>query len=114
VWVSPTKSAERRRFRGSPDHLLKAAVLLLIGQRTGKRHEDDQSDDCDNDYHDDYFWVAETLTRDHECGGNVALASTECHDPFCGGIRPAEQPTYPKAQCDKQKSRKDPSCAEDL
>ena len=86
----------------------------MIGQRTRKRHEDDQSDDCDNDYHDDHFWVAEALARDHECGGNVALASTESHDPFCVGVRSAEQPTSPKAQCDKQKPRKDSSGAEDL
>src|ERR1700736_3384416 len=68
------------------------------GQRTRKRHEDDQSNDRDNDYHDDHLWVAEALARDHECGGNVALASTERHNPFCVGIRSAEQPTNPKAQ----------------
>ncbi len=87
---------------------------LYLGQRTRKRHEDDQSDDRDNDYHDDHLWVAEALARDHECGGNVALASTECHDPFCAGVRSAEQPTNPKAQCDKQKPRKNSSGAEHL
>src|SRR5437764_2117970 len=85
-----------------------------IGQRTRKRHEDDQSDDRDNDYHDDHFWVAEALTRDHECGGNVALAGTERHDPSRVGVRSAEQPTSPKAQCDKQKPCKDSSGAEHL
>ena len=33
---------------------------------------------------------------------------TKCHYPSCIGARPPEQPTSPKAQCDKQKSRKDP------
>jgi hypothetical protein len=27
------------------------------------------------------------LARDHECGSNIALASTECHDPFRVGVR---------------------------
>ena len=85
-----------------------------IGQRPRKRHENNQSDNGDNDHHDDHFWVAEALTRDHERGGNVALASTERHDPFCVGVRPAEQPTSPKAQCDKQKPCKDSSGAEHL
>ena len=47
------------------------------------------------------FEVAEDLARDHECGGNVALASTERHDQFCVAVRTAEQPTSLKAQCDK-------------
>ena len=81
---------------------------LSTSQRTRKRHEDDQSNYCNNDYHDDHFWVAETLSRDYQCGGNVALAGTERHHPFCVGVRSAEQPTSPKAQCDKQKPRKDP------
>src|ERR1700736_1929775 len=75
--------------------------LNYAGQRTRKRHEDDQSDDRNNDYHNDHFWVAEALARNHECGGNVALASTERHDPFCVSIRSAEQPTNPKARRDK-------------
>ena len=45
------------------------------GQRTREQHEDDQSDDGDNNYHDDHLWVAEALTRDYECGRNIALAS---------------------------------------
>src|SRR6266481_64760 len=70
--------------------------LNQTGQRTRKRHEDDQSDDRENDYHDDHLWVAEALARDHECGGNVALAGTKRHDPFCVGVSSAEQPTSSK------------------
>jgi hypothetical protein len=70
-------------------HSLACRVGSTIGQRTRKRHEDDQSDNRDNDYHDDHFWVAEALARDHECGGNVALAGTERHDPSRVRVRPA-------------------------
>jgi hypothetical protein len=52
------------------------------------------------------------LARDHECGGDVALASTECHDPFGTGVRSNEQPTKPDAHFDKQKFRKGSSGAE--
>ena len=72
----------------------------MVGQRTRKRHEDDQSDNRDDDYHDDYLWVAETLTCDHKCGGNVALASTKRQDPSRVAIRSAQQPTNPNAQGD--------------
>ena len=68
-----------------------------------------ESDDRDDNDHDDHFWVAEALARNHECGGNVALASTERHDPFRVGVRSAEQPTNPKAQCDKRRAREDSS-----
>ena len=54
------------------------------------------------------------LARDHECGCNVALASTERHDPFCVGAGSAKQPTSPETQDDKQKPRKDCSGAEHL
>src|SRR4249919_2214449 len=86
----------------------------MIRQRTRKRHEDDQSDDRDNDYHDDHFWVAEALASNDKRGCNVALASTESHHPSCVGVRSAKQPANPKAQCDEQNSRKDSSRAEDL
>jgi hypothetical protein len=95
-------------------HSLTCRIGSMIGQRTRKRHEDDQSDNRDDDYHDDHFWVAEALARDHERSGNVALASTERHDPSRAGVRTAEQPTNPKAQCDIQKPCKNSSCAEDL
>jgi|SRR5215217_874253 len=51
----------------------------------------------DNDYHDDHSWIGKALTRDHQCGGNVALAGTDRHDPFCAAVRADEQPTDPKA-----------------
>src|SRR5215467_16187382 len=51
-----------------------------IGQRASKRHEDDQSDGRDNNYHDDHFRVVETLARDQQCSGNIALSYTESHD----------------------------------
>ena len=54
------------------------------------------------------------LTCNHECGGDVALPSTERHDPFCIGTRSTEQPTSPETQCDKQESGKDCSGAKDL
>jgi hypothetical protein len=38
------------------------------------------------------------LARDHECGRDVALTSTERHNPSRVGVRSAEQLTNPKAQ----------------
>ena len=92
--VIPDRHVQRLRLKHK-------GAASTIGQRSRKRHEDDQSDDCDNNYHDDHFWVAEALARDHERSGNVALASTKRHDPSRVGARTAEQPTNPKAQCDK-------------
>src|SRR5262249_295045 len=85
-----------------------------IGQRARKRHEGDQSDGRDNDYHDDHFRVVETLARDQQCSGNIALSRTERHDSSRVGARSAKQPTNPEPYCDKQKSCKDCSGAEDL
>src|SRR5258705_1475287 len=70
-------------------HSLTCRTGSTIGQRTRKRHENDQPDNRDNDYHYDHFWVVKALARDHECGSNIALASTECHDPFHVGVRSA-------------------------
>ena len=91
----------RRTFRKDQRGTLGTLLGSIIGQRTRKRHEDDQSDNRDDYYHDDYLWVAETLACDHECGGNVALASTKRQDPSRVAFRSAQQPTNPKAQCDK-------------
>src|SRR5947209_5871470 len=55
-------------------HFLAFRIGSMICQRTRKRHEDDQSDDRNNNYHYDNFWVTEALARDHERSGNVALA----------------------------------------
>jgi hypothetical protein len=52
------------------------------------------------------------LARVQERGSDVALASTECHDPF--GACVGERPTNSKAQRDKHKSRDDFSRVEDL
>ena len=76
----------------------------MIGQRTRKRHENDQSDNRDNDYHDDHFWVAEALASNDKRGSNVAVSA----------LGPPSNPANPKAQCDEQNSRKDSSRAEDL
>jgi hypothetical protein len=37
-----------------------------IGQRARKRHQNNQSDNCDHNHHDDNFWIAEALTSDHQ------------------------------------------------
>ena len=79
-----------------------------------KRHEDNQRDHHDNDDHDDHFWVAQKLACDHQCSGDVALRGAECQNPFRVGARSAEQPTSTERYCDKEKSRKDCPCTEDL
>ena len=84
------------------------------GQRSRNWHEDDQSDDGNYDDHHDHLWVAEALARDHERGRDVALSRTERHDPFRVRVRSTEQPTNPKAQCDKQKPGKNSPGTEHL
>src|ERR1700751_2069923 len=93
---------------------LVASIRMRSGQCARKWHEDDQSNGRDNEYHDEHLWLVETLTRDHQCSGNIALSRTERHDPSRVGARSAKQPTGPEPYCDKQKSRKDSSGAEDL
>jgi len=36
-------------------HSLACRIGSMVGQRTRKRHEDDQSDNRDDDYHDDHL-----------------------------------------------------------
>src|SRR6476660_4933908 len=46
---------------------------IPFGERAGERHERDQSDNCHDGHHDNDLRIAETLTCDHERGGDVAL-----------------------------------------
>ena len=55
---------------------LTCPIGSMIGQRTRKRHENDQSDNRDNDYHDDHFWVAEALASNDKRGSNVAVSAS--------------------------------------
>jgi hypothetical protein len=71
-------------------HSLTCRIGSIIGQRTRKRHEDDQSDNRDDDYHDDYLWVAEALARDHKCSGDIALTSAKGHDALGVNVRSAK------------------------
>jgi hypothetical protein len=48
------------------------AQRFVNAQESGMRMI--KSDDRDNNYHDDRFWVAEASARNHENSGNVALA----------------------------------------
>ena len=43
-------------------------VGSAIGQRTRKRHQDNQSDNRDNDDDDDHFWIAEALASNDNRG----------------------------------------------
>src|SRR5262249_8602284 len=88
--------------------------MATIGQRTRQWHEDNQSDNRDNDHHDDDFGIAETLARNHQSSCNIALCGTKGYDASRVGAWSTEQPTNPETYCDKQKSGKDSSCAEDL
>src|SRR6266536_6651655 len=102
VGTAPAQAEQKRAGSyGTPKDDGSHSLGSAIGQRAGKRHEDDQSDDRNNNYHDDHFWVAEALAGDHERSGNVALAGAERHDPSCVGVRTTEQPTNCKAQGDK-------------
>ena len=67
-----------------------------------KWHEDDQSDGPDNDYHDDYVWIAEALACNDEWGCNLALPSTKRQHPSRVAVRSPQQPISPKAECDKE------------
>ena len=84
-----------------------------LSQRARKRHENDQSNNRDNNYHNDHFWIVETL-GDHKCSGNVVLTGAKSHDALGVNVRSAKQPTNPHPKCDEQKAGQNPECAEDL
>ena len=80
-----------------------------LGQRARKRHENDQSNNRDNGYHNDHFWIVETLACDHKCSGDIALTGAKCHDALGVNVRSAKQPTNPDPKCDKEQSGQNPA-----
>src|SRR3954465_13688750 len=72
-----------------------------FSQRARKWHENDQSNNRDNDYHNDHFWIVETLACDHKCSGNIALTGAKSHDALSVNVRSAKQPTNPDPKCNE-------------
>src|SRR4029077_10291025 len=93
---------------------LACRIGSTIGQRTRKRHEDDQSDDRDNDYHDDHFWVAKTLAPNHECSCNIALGGRKCQHRSRILAGTPKQPADAESKRDEQKPRENAAGAKDL